>query len=205
MEERLGLAGRKKIVAGIEGGVAQVVPRGAMQLVGAALGDHVHDAANHGAKFRVVGVRYHLEFLNGINDRRDRIGAVDGSIVGEAIREKVIAAVALPVDGRKGIVRTDRNGGAEAATSDIGAILGGRYSNDARSEREQGGEISTVQREVVDLLGRDHGAQAGVRHVQLGGGRLNGNHLCLRSHGESKVKCGGLAHGQHERRLTFAS
>src|SRR3984885_686158 len=134
MEEGLGLALRKKIVAGIEGGVAQVIPRGAVQVVGAALGDHVHDAAQHGAIFRVVRMRYHLEFLNGINDRGDRIGAVDGSIVGEAIREKVIAAVALPVDGGKGIVRTERNGGAETATSDIGAILGGRYSNHAGSE-----------------------------------------------------------------------
>ena len=88
MEERLGLACRKKIVAGIEGGVAQVIPRGAMQLIGAALGDHVHDAAQHGAEFRVVSVRYHLEFLNSVNDRPDRIGAVDGSIVGEAILRK---------------------------------------------------------------------------------------------------------------------
>src|SRR6202012_5633104 len=135
-------------------GVAQVIPRGAMVLVGAALGDHIYHAAQHGAKFRVVRVGNHFEFLNGIDDRPDGIGAVDGRIVGQAIHEKVIAAVALPVDGRKGKVRTPRYGGAEAArASQIVSILRGRYSNNARSEREQGGEISTVQRQVVDLLG----------------------------------------------------
>ena len=44
----------------------------------------------------------------------------------------------------------------------IPATLPGHDGHDTRSERKQGGEVAAVQREIIDLFGRNHCAQVGV-------------------------------------------
>ena len=45
------------------------------------------------------GVRNHLEFLDGIHDRRNGIGTRDRAVVVQAVHQKQVAAVGLPIDG----------------------------------------------------------------------------------------------------------
>ena len=122
---------------GVEGGIADVLPGAAVKRVGAALGDYVDHAAQHGAVFRVVGVRDHLHFLDGIDDRRDGIGAFNRPVVVQTVHQKEVAAAGLPVDGRKRVVRAECNGSAEAAAALHTRILPHHDGHHAWGERKQ--------------------------------------------------------------------
>ena len=108
-----------------------------MKIVGAAFGDNVHYAAQHGAKFGAVGMRDDLEFLYGINDGRDGIGALDGAVVIQSVHQVHVAAICLPVDGRKAVVCADSDRSAKsAAVLHAGSLPG----HDRRRRPESVGE-----------------------------------------------------------------
>src|SRR5579862_159286 len=102
----------EKRVGGPERTVAQVVERGAVNVIGARFGDDVDDGASRTALLGAVGVRGYTELLH--NFRRELIGrAVASASLGE---ESVIEVEAID---EKGVLKS-----ANAAEREV-AICGG--------------------------------------------------------------------------------
>src|ERR1700732_1599545 len=120
-----------------------------MQVVAAGLCDHVDHASQYAAKLRAIGMRNDLEFLDGIDDGRYRVSALERSEVIQTVHEKEIATVGLPVDGRKCERRTHRNGCPESARTPSHAVLRNADGRHARSQRQQLRKISAVQRKII--------------------------------------------------------
>ena len=135
--ESLRCANGKKEIARVEGGIADVLPCAAVHVVGAALCDYIYNAAQHGAVFRVVGVRNHLHLLDGIEDGRNSIGAFNRPVIVQSIHQKEVAAAGLSIDGGKRVVRADSDSGAETAVAIHSRILPHHDGHDAWGERKQ--------------------------------------------------------------------
>ena len=112
-----------------------------MKGVGPRLGDHVDDAAERGAEFRLVVVRVYLEFLNGIDDGRHDV-STHHSLVVDTVQHEEIAPIGLPVDGRKHKLAPLGYGNAEWPSG----VLGHTNRSDTGCQRKQLGEVSAVQR-----------------------------------------------------------
>ena len=72
---------RQEICTSIEDGVARVLPRGAVKVIGTGFSSDVDHATQHRAEFGAIGVRNDFEFLNGIEDWRDGVAALIGEKV----------------------------------------------------------------------------------------------------------------------------
>src|SRR5271168_5031958 len=81
----------------VEGAVAKKLPDIAMKCIRASLGDDVDDSAHRATVGRAVVVRLNFELLDRIDDWRDSI-VPDEGIVGEAIKQKHVASIRLPID-----------------------------------------------------------------------------------------------------------
>ena len=66
------------------------------------------------------------------------------------------------------------------------------------SERKQRGEITAIEREIVDLLGLNDRSEAGVGDVELCGGSLHINHLVRSSDGQGEVERRSLVDSEDE-------
>src|SRR5437016_5596505 len=85
---------------GVEPRAAHELPGRSVKLVAAAFQDHVHDAAGSVTILGVIGVALHLELLNGIHNRHiGNIVASSLTIIGGAVQEELILALATAVDG----------------------------------------------------------------------------------------------------------
>ena len=148
---------------GVERGVAQVLPDGGVEFVGAAADGGVDDSAAGAAEFGREVVGFEAKLLDGVRgDLDDLIGEalVRGAVgvVVDAVDDEVILRTAHAVDVEGGVARV-----GDAAAADAGG------------EQGEVGVGAAVEREVDDLLGADDGAAgAGVGFQHLGGG-VDGN------------------------------
>ena len=92
-----GVAGCLEVVAGIHLLVAEELPTGAVEGVGAGLGSHVNDAANDAAELGEIVMRLNLELLDVVDNWRVVVVADKGEIV-DAVKQEHVAAVALSAD-----------------------------------------------------------------------------------------------------------
>src|SRR5260370_17457546 len=70
-----------------------------MVLVRAGLGSHVEDAAGDSTELHFVVVRLHLEFLNFVDDRGNRVGREGHFRIVNAVQHEIVAAVGLTIYG----------------------------------------------------------------------------------------------------------
>ena len=153
-------------VARVQRVVAEELPKRAVELVRARLGDHIDDASEDTSEFRLVVVRLNLELLNRIDNRRNDVHVADVIGVVEPIQEVDVHAVPLTVDGR---VRKRRAGHAhicQVIAADSIALRGAHRSR-ARSQGQQLREVATVEREVLHHLHPDDRAELRGRLLQL--------------------------------------
>ena len=81
---------------GVENGVVEVLEHLAVPLVGAGFQGGNHRATAGPPKLRVVGVDHHLEFLNGIDARREE--PTSGNAHRRAIHEELVRTLASTID-----------------------------------------------------------------------------------------------------------
>jgi hypothetical protein len=147
----------EEVIPGVEGRVAEELPDGAVELVGAALGDDVDDAAGDLAELGKVVMGLHLELLNVIDDGLVVVVADEGAEVGYAIEQEHIAAIARSIHRRKG-EGADGLAGKAAATARVLAYADRAY---AWGELKQFSKVSSVEGQVIDGPGGDDGAELG--------------------------------------------
>ena len=132
-------------LAGVEGVVLTEVEAPSMNLVGTGLRHYVDRAAGAGAELGGIVVGLELEFLNSVDDRRDRPGITEGFEVGDRHRACRRWPVVLPVDG--GVRRL-----ADSAGITEGLAARRVHRNDTRLQHHHLGEVSSVERKVDNLL-----------------------------------------------------
>ena len=88
----------------VQGLVAEILPEGPVQIVGAALGNDIDNAAQYATEFGAVGVGDDLKFLDGVDDRRHGVRALNRAVVVQTIQQEEVAAIGLSIDRREGIV-----------------------------------------------------------------------------------------------------
>ena len=110
--------------------------RGAVELVGAGLGDHVDEAARTAPELRRGAVGHHLKFFDGVQAYREgralaaALLAEERIVVIRAIDGDVVVDAFLAVDGNLIAVRT-------------------LHDRDSRRERDQAEEVAPVVRQVA--------------------------------------------------------
>jgi hypothetical protein len=107
-----GAYGRRERTDGIEDGVAMVLPRLAMERVGAAIDGDIDDGTGCAAELGAVVVGLSAKLVDGIRRRWNRLvgealirGAV--GVVVQAIEKKIIELRALPVDVERRVAAGD--------------------------------------------------------------------------------------------------
>ena len=125
-------------VGGAERTVAEVVERGAVQVIGAGFGDDVDDGAAGASLLGAVGIGGDAELLHDFG----------GELVGSAI-----ASASLGEEGVVVVAAIDQEAVLESANAAEGKIaIGGgsqaaRILGDAGGEQREVGEAAAVQRE----------------------------------------------------------
>ncbi len=122
-----------------------------------------------------------LEFLDGVDDGRHCIGALESPEVIQSVGEKEVAAVRLTIDGGKDERRAHGNRGAEPSCSAPHTVLRDADGRHTWSQRQKLSKVASVERKVVDLFRGDHCAQIRRRYVKLLCFCGNGDYLRLRS------------------------
>ena len=181
------IAGELEIVAGVELFVAEELPGGAVEGVGAGLRGDVDDAARDLAELGEIVVGLDLELLDVVEDGRVVVVADEGEIV-DAIEQEHVAAVTLAADGGEGEAA---DGGAGEAAATAGVLANGDGA-DAGGEGEELGEVAAVEREILDGALTDDGAELGGGGVDGGHGGADVDSLRGRADGEGEVEGGGL-------------
>ena len=166
-----------------------------MEVVGARFGHHVDNAAQSGAEFGLIVVRIDLEFLNRINDRRDRVGTEKRALVVKTVGAEEVAPVGLPVDGGEDVLRARCRGCSETACA---AVLRDADGRNSWSQREQLGEVSAVQGKVHHLPSRHDSTQLSRGALHSLGRRLDLHRLLQGANLQNGVLCHRLVHLQLE-------
>ena len=122
-ERGLLIARQKEGVAGVEGVVAEVLPRGAVELVAAGLGYYVHHAAKNRAEFSGICMGNDFELLNGVDDWRHRVGTKKSRKVIRSVGQEVIAAVGCAIDRGERERRALCNRGCKTSAASAHVIL----------------------------------------------------------------------------------
>ena len=125
-----------------------------MKFVRACFGDDVDYTAQNAAKLRLIVVRIHFEFLDVVDDRRNRVRTAEAFLIVQSVQQKKIAPVRLAVNGGE---RKRPNGVASELL--VAAVLRRIYSADARGQVQQLREVPPVQGEVVHGPLADHRAK----------------------------------------------
>ena len=89
---------RRKIVPRIKRLVAQEIETRPVNIVGAALGNHVDDGAGGMSVFRVKGIGQQSEFLNGIENGNDGSAIIDNFLGRGPIDHKLVSRLLHAVD-----------------------------------------------------------------------------------------------------------
>src|SRR6266481_5934157 len=128
--------------------VAKILVDGAVQTVGAALGDDVNDASYRPPELRAVTAVDDAEFFHRILRRRRFLNTGGGRHVVRAVdRHKIVMNV----------LSRERELG-HGLDNHIGAAGGGVANGHAGRQQCEVNELATVHREAVDFLLVDHGA-----------------------------------------------
>src|SRR5207249_6354123 len=116
----------------VERTVAKEFPRFTVIFVRACFGDDVDYTAQNAAKLRLIVVRIHFEFLDVVDDRRNRVRTAEAFLIVQSVQQKKIAPVRLAVNGGE---RKRPNGVASELL--VAAVLRRIYSADARGQVQQ--------------------------------------------------------------------
>ena len=171
--------------AGGQAGPLLVFVQGAVQAVGAGLGDHVDEPAGAASEFGGRAVGHHLHFLDGVQ-AHGKGGALaaallaeEGIVVVGAIDGDVVVDALLPVDG------------------DLVAI-GSLHDGDAGGEGNQAEEVASVIGQIFDRSRVEVGGAfdaAGFEDGRFGG---DGDDLFDLGDAQREGERDGLAHRQVE-------
>ena len=162
-------------IGGSEGTVAQIVERGAVDVIRAGLGDDVDDGA-----------------AGGIGGDAELLHDFGGELIGSAI-----ASASLGEEGVVVVVAVNEEGGLESANAaerEIAVGGGGEAAGilrDAGGEESEIGEAAAVEREIAEgafVEERGHGAGLGFDESGRGG---NGDGLVGSGDGEAETQVGG--------------
>ena len=131
-----------EVVVRVQGRVAAVVERAAVELVGAAARDDRDDSARRLAIFCAVAVGQDLHFVDGLQGGVDENGAVGTDVVVvDAVDQEQVAG---------GVVAVDREVDAGFKAFVLGVEIFDR--RDAGRQLGQLGEAAAVQRQFANLL-----------------------------------------------------
>jgi hypothetical protein len=177
-----------EVVAGVERVVAVEQEGGAVERVGAGLGEHVDLAAGIAAELGAVGVRLDAELTDRLGAKRGAGGAA-GRSVGEVVLDRPVEQV----DVRPRILAVDAH--AEAVRDDRSAVAV-RVGEDAGLEQREVGVVAAVQRQLFDRLRADQVAELAARRVDRGGVARDRDLFAQAPHFERDVQDHRLRDGQ---------
>ena len=159
-----------------------------MVLVGPADGGDV-DLRGFASELGGIDARLHLEFVQRVDGRQERVAAVIDVRIGDAVQRVVIELLPLPAD---------RNLGSRAAVASLarGRPVGAETGDHVRAESDQRGEVAPVERQIDDPFVIDHGAHRGIFGGQQRSASSHLDHLGDRADPELEVEAGHLLHLQ---------
>src|SRR5207302_10823606 len=85
-------------IPGVKSAIAKELPGFTVKFVCARFGHDVYHSPKNTPKLRLIVVRVDLEFLNIIDDRRNRVSAAEAFLIVQSVQQEKIASVGLAVD-----------------------------------------------------------------------------------------------------------
>ena len=171
-------------VVGVERVVAEELVGVALEGVRPGFDLDVHDAAERSAELRRIGAGLQLELVQRIDGGEDDDGLQPRFVVVDAVQDVVVVARALTV-GREGCRGTPRQA---ARAVDVRARDAAHH---ARHGAREAHEVSTVERQLPDLLFADGRAELGRRGLDerrdADDGHGFGDGADLELHGEAEA------------------
>ena len=162
----VGLLAGVEIVAGVERVVAVELVEGAVDAVGARLGQHVDLPARVAAELGAVGVRLDAELANRLGAERRSRGTA-----GRPVREIVLQRAVEQVDVRARILSVHAHG---QPVRHHGAAVAMRIGEDAGLEQREVRVVAAVERQLIDRFRPDEKtelAAGGVDERRVAGHR----------------------------------
>jgi len=176
-------------VFGVEFGVAEEFEGGAVEIAAAGLDDDVGEAAGGAAVLGVGGAGLDLELLDGVDGRED--GGAEAVVVFGVV--EALDEEGVPVVGGADAVDGDVGDAAAGGAGEAGGVaIKGRHG--AGGERDEGGEVARVQRQLGDgARGADVAERRGFA-LELDRGGLDGDLLAGAADFELEVGGEALVH-----------
>ena len=85
-------------IPSVKSAIAKELPGFTVKFVCARFGHDVYHSPENTPKLRLIVVRVDLEFLNIIDDRRNRVSAAEAFLIVQSVQQEKIASVGLAVD-----------------------------------------------------------------------------------------------------------